>query len=215
MVRDRLSLSVDSPKYAYPIGNKGTERDSEGVSCQFHKSYLQIGFWTEVCFSKRPHKYHFPCFRSRFHGQNVTPLGPPSQALDISQSLDWQYPSLSPYFLLVYHRIVHEPPRLSQLISPQSYKVHQTADQISSRLYLLLEIRAQHLLNDNVAATEIEHEFVRWCHLSLESKISLRGFVRNFHRHIYLMWGVILVNVKIHRKRDDLMNWAASTRRCI
>ena len=44
MVRDRLSLSVDSPKYAYPIGNKGTERDSEGVSCQFHKSYLQIGF---------------------------------------------------------------------------------------------------------------------------------------------------------------------------
>ena len=42
--RDRLSLSVDSPKYAYPIGNKGTERDSEGVGCQFHKSYLQIGF---------------------------------------------------------------------------------------------------------------------------------------------------------------------------
>ena len=118
--------------------NKETERDTEGVGWDMsilQKLFIYWLFNGSVSRNIRINTISL-VFRSRFHRQNVTPLGPPLQAkfwmvlqttdggclyadvlktdfrskwpsknnfteLGISQSLDWQCPSLSPYFLLI------------------------------------------------------------------------------------------------------------------
>ena len=125
--------------------NKETERDTEGVGWDMsipQKLFIDWLFNGSVSRNVRINTISL-VFRSRFHRQNITPLGPPLQTifwmelqtpdrgclyadvrktdfrskwpsknnfteLDKSQSLDWQCPSLPPYFLLIsYFKLRH------------------------------------------------------------------------------------------------------------
>ena len=60
-----------NPAFSFYISsreNKETERDTEGVGLGYVNStkvIYRLAF-QRVCFPKRPHKYHFPCFSKSF-----------------------------------------------------------------------------------------------------------------------------------------------------